>query len=94
MNVPPGDHVADAVVEPSPVPVSAFDASPSDLADGEVVDIVDGLNADNVVRIHGVGFAFKGERGELYSTVHRFSTLMRVLCQRNGGTFVALGKES
>jgi hypothetical protein len=60
----------------------------------DVVDTVDQLNADDVVRIHGVGFPFKGEHGELYSTVHRFGTLMRVLTQRNGGTFVALGKES
>jgi hypothetical protein len=60
----------------------------------DVVDTVDALNAKHIVRIHGVGFPFKGESGELYSTVHRFSTLMRVLCQRNGGTFVALGNET
>jgi len=60
----------------------------------DVVDAVDELNADHVVRIHGVGFPFKGDSGELYATVHRFGTLMRVLTQRNGGTFVALGQES
>ena len=59
-----------------------------------VVDTVDQLNAAGVVRIHGLGFPFKGENGDLYHTVHRFATLMRVLCQRNGGTFVALGRES
>ena len=59
-----------------------------------VVDTVDQLNENGVVRIHGVGFPFKGENGDLYHTVHRFSTLMRVLCQRNGGTFVALGRDS
>jgi hypothetical protein len=43
------------------------------------------------VRIHGVGFprGFRGG-GEIPRTASRFATLMRVLCDRNGGTFVAL----
>lgn len=60
----------------------------------DVVDTVDRLNRDHRIRIHGVGFPFRGDDGDLYGTVHRFSTLMRVLCQRNGGAFVALGAES
>jgi hypothetical protein len=42
------------------------------------------------VRIHAVAFpALYAATGELY-TAAQFATLMRVLCQRNGGTFVAL----
>jgi hypothetical protein len=43
------------------------------------------------VRIHAVAFPvyYDVTGGELLSAA-RFATLMRVLCQRNGGTFVAL----
>ena len=43
------------------------------------------------VRIHGVGFprGFRGG-GNIPRSAIRFATLMRVLCDRNGGTFVAL----
>ncbi len=43
------------------------------------------------VRIHGVGFP-RGFRagGNIPRSAIRFATLMRVLCDRNGGTFVAL----
>ena len=62
----------------------------------EVVRTVDRLNppdgrGDRPVRIHAVGFptvftvAGAGE-----TTGIRFSTLMRILCRRNGGTFVGL----
>jgi hypothetical protein len=62
----------------------------------DVVRTVDRLNApdgrgDRPVRIHAVGFptvftvAGAGE-----TTGIRFSTLMRILCRRNGGTFVGL----
>jgi hypothetical protein len=60
-----------------------------------VVREVDRLNhADNSgarrVRIHGVAFpSIFTATGELYSS-QDYATLMRVLCQRNGGTFVAL----
>jgi hypothetical protein len=43
------------------------------------------------VRIHAVGFPVMfsvASAGE--STGVRFATLMRILCRRNGGTFVAL----
>ncbi len=50
--------------------------------------------ADNTgnrrVRILAVAFpALYAAFGELHSA-EQFATLMRVLCQRNGGTFVAL----
>jgi hypothetical protein len=62
----------------------------------DVVRTVDRLNppdgrGDRPVRIHAVGFptvftvAGAGE-----TTGIRFSTLMRILCRRNGGTFVGL----
>ena len=43
------------------------------------------------VRIHAVAFPvyYEVTNGELLSSA-RFAVLMRVLCQRNGGTFVAL----
>ena len=48
-------------------------------------------NGNRMVRIHAVGFPFlfRGT-GDIPPTAHRFSQLMRVLCERNGGTFVAL----
>ncbi len=48
-------------------------------------------NGNRMVRIHAVGFPFlfRGS-GDIPPTAHRFSQLMRVLCDRNGGTFVAL----
>jgi hypothetical protein len=42
------------------------------------------------VRIHAVAFpAVYQMVGELY-TAANFATLMRIICQRNGGTFIAL----
>ena len=56
----------------------------------DAVNKVD-ANGDRMVRIHAVGFPFlfRGS-GDIPPTAHRFSQLMRVLCDRNGGTFVAL----
>jgi hypothetical protein len=60
-----------------------------------VVREVDRRNHSNatgqrLVRIHAVAFpALYVLAGDLYSAAD-FATLMRVLCQRNGGTFVAL----
>ena len=59
-----------------------------------VVDEVDRLNRDQKVRIHAVGFSVLDPSGRLPPTIRRFSTLMRVLCQRNGGSFVALQPRS
>ncbi len=51
----------------------------------------EGPDGDRLVRIHAVGFPFlfRGS-GDIPPTAHRFSQLMRILCERNGGTFVAL----
>jgi hypothetical protein len=44
-----------------------------------------------LVRIHAVGFPFFFEPGrQIADTSRRFAQLMRILCDRNGGTFVAL----
>jgi hypothetical protein len=62
----------------------------------DVVDSVDRLNRTDArgkrrVRIHAIGFPLLDPRtGTLYRTGHRFAVLMRVLCERNGGTFIAL----
>ena len=48
-------------------------------------------DGDRLVRIHAVGFPFFFEPGrQVAATSWRFAQLMRVLCDRNGGTFVAL----
>ncbi|MBT8486913.1 MAG: VWA domain-containing protein [Phycisphaerales bacterium] len=57
-----------------------------------VVDTIDTLNAADEtgtrrVRIHAVGFPVIVDR---QASGQRFSTLMRALCERNGGTFVGL----
>jgi len=62
----------------------------------DVVDTVDRLNredADGVrrARIHAIGFpTVFSVAGAGQTTGVRFSTLMRTLCRRNGGTFVGL----
>lgn len=61
-----------------------------------VVDAVDRINrvdkeGNRRVRIHAVGFPVMLEAPEQYRvTGIRFAALMRVLCERNGGTFVGL----
>jgi hypothetical protein len=61
-----------------------------------VVDSVDHLNSTDErgrrrVRIHAIGFPLiDPTTGTLYVTGTRFAALMRVLCKRNGGTFIAL----
>jgi hypothetical protein len=61
-----------------------------------VLDEVDRLNARGPggarrVRIHGIGFPTLFTQTESpENTTIRFSILMRVLCERNGGTFVGL----
>ena len=57
------------------------------------VETVNRPTADGtlLVRIHAVGFPFFFEPGrQVAATSRRFAQLMRVLCDRNGGTFVAL----
>ncbi len=61
-----------------------------------MVDAIDRINrADRDggrrVRIHAVGFpVIMGKTDQPGNTGQRFATLMRILCQRNGGTFVGL----
>ena len=61
-----------------------------------VVDVVDRINrvdkeGNRRVRIHAVGFPVMLEAPAQYRvTGIRFAALMRVLCERNGGTFVGL----
>ncbi len=59
------------------------------------IDIVNRVGADGkrMVRIHGIGFPFFGAAG-VPASAHKFSQLMRILCDRNGGTFVALGRRN
>ena len=61
-----------------------------------IVATIDRLNREGAdgtrrVRLHAVGFP-RGFRkgGQIPATAIRFATLMRILCERNGGTFVAL----
>ena len=62
-----------------------------------VVRQIDSVNradeeGNRMVRIHAVGFPFFFEPGrDISDTSRRFAQLMRILCDRNGGTFVALG---
>jgi hypothetical protein len=52
-----------------------------------------GKDGNRMVRIHAVGFPlFLPGTTDIPVTVGRFAQLMRVLCDRNGGTFVALSK--
>ncbi|MEE4161339.1 MAG: hypothetical protein V2I25_02460 [Woeseiaceae bacterium] len=57
------------------------------------IDAVNRRTADGgrMVRIHAVGFPYLfNSGGNLPPTAVRFAQLMRVICERNGGTFVAL----
>jgi hypothetical protein len=65
-----------------------------------VIDEVDRINkatrnGSRRVRIHAVGFPVVMETtNKRGNTGERFATLMRVICQRNGGTFVGLSSLS
>jgi hypothetical protein len=52
---------------------------------------VEDENGDRLVRIHGIGFPtiFAGPQ-RFHQSVYRYSTLMREMTSRNGGTFVGL----
>jgi hypothetical protein len=62
----------------------------------EVVKVVDRINKKDAqgnrrVRIHAIGFPTMFSQGEWSeNTGVRFATLMRILCQENGGAFVGL----
>ena len=60
-----------------------------------VIDAVDRINREDArgrrrVRIHGVGFPLPA--GQNQQTSRSFARLMRELCQRNDGAFVALAR--
>jgi hypothetical protein len=60
-----------------------------------VVDGVDNINRKDAsgerrVRIQGIGFPLRPDAPQYTSM--RFATLMRILCQRNGGSFVSLNE--
>ena len=54
-----------------------------------------GADGKRLVRIHAVGFprGFRGG-GDIPKSAQDFAAVMRVLCDRNGGTFVALTDEN
>ena len=64
----------------------------------QVVNTVDRYNradkeGQRLVRIHAVGFPVQFQRGDgLDATGVRFAALMRILSERNGGTFVGLNR--
>jgi len=49
-----------------------------------------GPSGERLVRIHAVGFPLLGVGGGIPPSARQFAQLMRVMCDRNGGTFVAL----
>lgn len=61
-----------------------------------VVDTVDRINmadagGERLVRIHAVGFpVIFAQPTQFHASAYRFAHLMRVLAERNGGTFVGL----
>jgi hypothetical protein len=60
-----------------------------------VIDRIDQINTedengDRLVRIHGIGFPVQFANPGGGATGYRFAHFMRVLCERNGGTFVGL----
>jgi hypothetical protein len=62
-----------------------------------VVKSVDNINREEAtgerrVRIHAIGFPLRPDAPQYTNT--QFATLMRTLCQRNGGTFVNLDERS
>ena len=47
-------------------------------------------DGNRLVRIHAVGFPYSFGGNSIPQSSQRFAGLMRLLCERNGGTFVAL----
>jgi len=58
----------------------------------ETIDQINRAGKDGMrrVRIHAVGFPVTLKGSSISNTGVRFSALMRILCQKNGGTFVGL----
>ena len=62
-----------------------------------VIDQIDrvnraGADGERLVRIHAVGFPLLNVGSGIPPSARQFAQLMRVLCDRNGGTFVALNR--
>ena len=60
------------------------------------IDAINRVGADGnrMVRIHAVGFPmFADVNFQVPPSIKRVAQLMRILCERNGGTFVALSRE-
>ena len=51
---------------------------------------IENEKGDRLVRIHAVGFPYSFGGRSIPQSSQRFAGLMRLLCERNGGTFVAL----
>ncbi len=51
---------------------------------------VEDEDGNRLVRIHAVGFPYSFSGSSIPQSSQRFAGLMRLLCERNGGTFVAL----
>ena len=51
---------------------------------------VEDEEGNRLVRIHAVGFPYSFSGSTIPQSSQRFAGLMRLLCERNGGTFVAL----
>ena len=51
---------------------------------------VEDEDGNRLVRIHAVGFPYNFGGSNIPQSSQRFAGLMRLLCERNGGTFVAL----
>jgi hypothetical protein len=60
------------------------------------IDLANRVGADGkrMVRIHAVGFPLLGLGGGIPPSARQYAQLMRVLCDRNGGTFVGLNKRN
>ncbi len=59
------------------------------LRDIDQINIED-EDGNRLVRIHAVGFPYSFSGSSIPQSSQRFAGLMRLLCERNGGTFVAL----
>lgn len=69
------------------------------LSIAEVVRHIDSINGvdeegNPYVRIHAIGFPMPAALGQTAASVGRFANLMRILCERNGGTFVGLSRRA
>ena len=67
------------------------------LSISDVVREIDHINAvdedgNPLVRIHAIGFPMPATLGGKPPSADRFANLMRILCERNGGTFVGASR--